>query len=462
MARAPGGPGNELSWEEIWERLIGKPKGTGGKPSRRFPVLWIVVGLVVVIWLLTGIYTVGPGEKGIVRRFGDHIATSGPGLHYHLPSPIESIKRVNVEEIRTAEIGFRTGGREVSEESHMLTQDENIVEAQVVVQYKVKEPADFLFNVLEPEQVLHDATEVALRSVVGDQTIDYVMIAGRSVFPTEVQLFLQELLDDYGAGITVTNLKLQYAGPPEEVEAAFNEVQAAREDKQTLIREAEGYAADRVPKARGEAEKIIQAAIAYEDQRVLKAEGDAAKFLQVLRMHEVPAAFDVLARDGVPRAIEALTQIGTTEGIGSGTTAQIAIDQVISKVVGEGTSAGSTQIIGSQAGITREALYDILSGLGATTGISSADELTGQKLTVAFERLTLADEFRQAYEEAISLTVKRLYLETMEEILPSTEKIVIDSSVGQNVLPFLPLQDLGQLPEPAQSASPSPTVKGAQ
>ncbi len=467
MARAPGGPGGpgrEMSWEEIWERLTGKTKGQGGRPQRKIPVLWIIAGLVVVIWLLTGIYTVGPGEEGVVRRFGEHVSTAGPGLHYHIPGPVESVSRVNIEEIRTAEIGFRTLGNDnfqsIEKESHMLTQDENIVEAQVIVQYKVKDSAAFLFNVFQPEEVLHDATEVALRSVVGDNTIDFVMIEGRSVFPTDVQLFLQELLDDYGAGITITNLKLQYAGPPDEVEEAFNEVQAAREDKQTLIREAEGYAADRVPRARGEAEKTILEARAYEEQRVLKAEGDAAKFLAVLKGHEIPAAFEVLANEGFSEAIEVLAQVGEIEEITSETFMNTAVENVLNEIIEETPSSVSSPATSQFTVLTRARLYDILAGLGVTGGAAQADELTGQKLIASFGQLGLDGEFQQAYEQAISLTEKRLYLETMEEVLTDTERFIVDSSIGGNLMPFLPLKDLTGLPEPLEGSITAPQAGG--
>ncbi len=455
MARSPGGPGgpgSEMSWKEIWERLTGKTSGQGVKPPRKLPILWIIIGMVVVIWLLTGIYTVGPGEEGVVRRFGDHVKTAGPGLHYHIPGPVESVRLVNIEEIRTAEIGFRTLGNDssqsVEKESHMLTQDENIVEVEVIVQYKVKDSAAFLFNVFQPEQMLHDATEVSLRSVVGDHTIDFVMIEGRSTVQTEVQTFLQKLLDDYDAGLQITNLKLQYAGPPDEVEEAFNQVQAAREDKQTLIREAEGYAADRVPKARGEAEKTILEARAYEEQRVLKAEGDASKFLAVLKSHEIPAAFEVLAKEGITEAIDVLAQVGEIEEITSGTFMQTAIEDVLNEVIGEGTSTISLPATDQLTVLTRARLYDILSGLGVTGGISQADELTGQKLIASFGQLGLDDEFQQAYERAIGLTEKRLYLETMEEVLTNTEKFIVDSSIGGNLMPFLPLKELTGISEP--------------
>ncbi len=470
MARAPGGPGspgNEMSWEEIWQRLTGKSAGgKPGKPPRRAPFIWIGIIIVVVIWLLTGIYTVGPGEQGIVRRFGDHVSTAGPGLHYHLPSPIEHVDRVNIEEIRTTEIGFRTIGENryqlVEEESHMLTEDENIVKAQVVVQYKVNDAAAFLFNVLKPEQVIHDATEVALRSVVGDHTIDFVMIEGRTTVQAEVKSFLQTLLDDYGAGISVTNLKLQDAGPPEEVREAFNDVQAAREDKQTLIRESEGYAADRVPKARGEAQKAIMEARAYREQRVLKAEGDAAKFLQILKMHEVPAAFKVLADDGVEPAIDIIEEMSRVDIIATGTLPLTTVPAVFDNIVAQGTGTSAIATIEQHTGVTRDKLYEILNSLGVTEGIDASENLTGKKMVTAFERLGLAAQFQQAYENAIKLTEKRLYIETLESVLPVAEKFIVDASTTQGIMPFLPLKELSSSLSYAESGTASELKGGDQ
>ena len=448
MARSPG-PGNDMSWEEVWERIVGKAREKGGKSPRKLPILWILLGAAVVIWLLTGIYTVGPGEEGVVKRFGEHVRTDGPGLHYHF-SGIESFNRVNIEEIRTAEIGFRTLGDDqfqfIDKESQMLTGDENIVEAQVVVQYKVKDSAAYLFNVMKPEQVLHDATEVALRSVVGDHTIDFVMIEGRSAAQTEVMIYLQDLLDDYGSGLLVTTLKLQKVGPPEEVVEAFNQVQAAREDKQTKIREAEGYAADLVPKSRGEAEKMILEAAAYREQRILKAEGDASKFLQVLREHEVPAAFQVLAGDGVAEAIEVLSQLGAVAQIQD----ELITENVVGETVSEGIAAITSIEIQYLTEMTREKLFEILTRLGGTTGLSGAEELTGQNLMTALSELNLAEEFQQAYDEAIRLTQERLYLETMESILSGTDKFIVDSEASGNLVPFLPLKELtGSTQSPA-------------
>ena len=423
MARQRGEPRGEIPWQEIWQKIMGK-RGGGGKerkPVKTGRVAWIVIGVVVIIWLLSGIYTVGPGEKGVVRQFGNLVGATDPGLHYRLPSPIQKVDKVNVEEIRTAEVGFRTVERGRFElqtvESLMLTGDENIVDAQLVVQYRVRDAADYLFNVKNLEQAIHTATEVALRSIVGRNTIDYVMLEGRSTVQDETMTFLQRLMDDYDSGLQITMVKLQYAGPPKEVKDAFDEVVRAREDKDRLMREAEGYAADRVPKARGEAQQVVLAAEAYRDQRTLRAEGDAAKFLKLLWEHEIPAAFHALAESGVSEAIQVLTQVG-------------AADEVLVEEEEEAPS------------MTRETLCQILIGLDAAEEDQQPEGLTGQKLREALTQLGIVEEYEEAYREAMRLTRERLYLETIEDILAGTEKFIIDPQTGSNLMPFLPLKEL--------------------
>jgi len=280
-------PEREIDWPEVQQKIKQKLKSLSGKRPRG--LIGIVVGVVVMIWILSGIYIVGPGEAGVERRFGRFTAQTDPGVNYRLPWPIQSVNVVNVAEIRRAEIGFRTfkeGLRRVLKESLMLTGDENIADIQVLVQYRVKDPVQFLFRVKDPEGVIHSATEVAIRGVVGNTTIDDVMTVGRPVVEADTKGFVQRLLDDYGAGIHLVELKLLVVDPPDEVKDAFHEVVRALEDRERLRKEAEGYAEDVVPKARGDSEKEIRAAEAYLEERVKKAEGDRAKFLKILAEYQ--------------------------------------------------------------------------------------------------------------------------------------------------------------------------------
>jgi membrane protease subunit HflK len=274
---------------EVWDYWRWRLRRWG-----RGRLIWILVGVVVVIWLLQGIYIVGPGEVGVVRQFGKEIGQTDPGLNYHLPWPIQRVNVVNMAQIRRAEIGFRTvevpGFPARHErrlvESLMLTGDENIADVQVLVQYRVKDASQFLFRVRNPELALRTATEVAIRSVIGKTTIDEAMTVGRPQVEADTLAFLQRLLDDYQAGLHVVEVKLLVVDPPDEVKDAFHEVVRALEDKSRLVREAEGYAEDLIPKARGDAEKMIKEAEAYREERIKRAEGDAAKFLKILAEYQ--------------------------------------------------------------------------------------------------------------------------------------------------------------------------------
>jgi membrane protease subunit HflK len=278
----------DTQWEDKEVRL---PFG----PDFRFNLAWLkwIILAVVVVWLLSGIYIVRPDEQGIVRRFGKAIKVTQPGPHYHLPRPIERINKVKVKQVRRIEIGFRTVNpgppaqyRFVPEESLMLTGDEQIVDAQIIVQYQVKDPVEFLFNVRDletPQGALMDAAEVALRQVVGQRPIDDVLIGEKLQIEVDIRELLQQIIDGYNSGVKVVEVKLQTVRPPKDVASAFDDVVSAKEDKDRLIKEAEGYREDVLPKARGQAEKIIREAEAYKTERIKRAQGDTDRFLAVLK-----------------------------------------------------------------------------------------------------------------------------------------------------------------------------------
>ena len=258
---------------------------------RRKPLFLGIAGVVLVLWLASGIYQVQPGEDGVIRTFGRYTATTSPGLHYHLPWPVQMVTIVDVENIRRAEIGFRTepdGDKvDVLDEALMLTEDENIVQVELLVQYRVGDSRDFTFNVQDPENVLRTTAEVALRSTVGNMTIDAVITEERARVQEDTRTFLKRLLDEYGSGILVTDVRLQVADPPEEVRDAFQEVVRARADKERLINEAQAYANDVVPRARGEKQQQIENATAFKEQQELLATGDAERFLAVLKEYRL-------------------------------------------------------------------------------------------------------------------------------------------------------------------------------
>ena len=276
-----GGP----SMDDIAVKIQQKLFHWGGKR-----ILLILLIIVIGIWLASGIYIVGPGEMGVIRQFGKIVDQTSPGLRYRLPWPIQTHDVVHLARVRRAEIGLRTDprtgkSRPEIKEALMLTGDENIVDAQLFVQYVVKDPSQFLFRVRDADLVLKTSAEVALRSVVGRNTIDYTMTEGRVVVQDEVKKYLQTLLNEYQTGLMVTEARLLVVDPPEEVKDAFHDVVRAWEDRERLMREAEGYREDLIPKAKGEASQMVRSAEAYKEQRVIRAQGDATKFLDVLKAY---------------------------------------------------------------------------------------------------------------------------------------------------------------------------------
>ena len=255
-------------------------------PDFNFKLLPVVLAA-LAIWLLTGTYMVGPDEVGVVRTFGEHTRVAQSGLNWHFPVPIETVNTPKVTEVKRVEIGFRTlrNGqyRTVEKESLMLTGDENIVDAEMIVQYKIKDPVAYLFNIVEPELTVREAAEASLRTVVGRNKIDETLTTGKFTIQEETKFQLQSILDLYESGIHVVAVQLQDVSPPKEVIGAFKDVASAKEDKNRMVNQAEGYRNDLIPKARGEAEAMIRAAEGFRESRIKRAEGDAAKFTTILK-----------------------------------------------------------------------------------------------------------------------------------------------------------------------------------
>jgi len=246
-----------------------------------------IVGIALIFWLFTGVYTVGPDEVGVVQRFGKYIRMAQSGLNYHMPFPIETVKTPKVTEVKRIEIGFRTIGknqyRTVERESLMLTGDENIVDAELIVQYKIKEPINYLFNFVGPELTMREASEASLRTVVGRHNIDEALTSGKLMIQEETKELLQSILDKYETGVQVVAVQLQDVSPPKQVIDSFKDVASAKEDKNRMINEAEGYRNNVIPKARGEAQSMILEAEGFRESRISRAEGDVAKFKAILK-----------------------------------------------------------------------------------------------------------------------------------------------------------------------------------
>jgi len=298
------------------------------KPS----MLLGIILLLLVVWIIPGtFYFVEPDEEGVVTRFGKFDRTSSPGLHFKYPSPVEHATTPKITQVRRAEIGFRAAqGRptqRVPAESLMLTGDQNIVDINLVVQYRIMDSVQYLFNVRRPHKLIRDAAETVIRGITGSKKIDEALTTGKAEIQVLAKDQIQALLDKYKSGLQVVTIQLQDVHPPEQVADSFKDVVRAREDKERMINEAQGYRNAVIPEARGQAAEIVRIAEGYREEKIKRAEGDAKRFLQQY----------------------------------------------------------------------------------------------------------------QEYKKAPDITRKRIYLETMEKILPDIDKVIMGNKKGGNVLPILPL-----------------------
>jgi len=266
-------------------RKRGGDGGRGGGPG--FTGFGVIAAIVVLVWLASGIYIVDAGKQGVVLRFGAFSEVTAPGPHWRIPYPVEQVEVVDVEQRRFVEIGYRSGAAgqavvAVPREALMLTEDENIVNIQLAVQYQVSDPRQYLFDVRDPDGVLKQVAESAIREVIGKSEMDFVLKEGRAQVVADIKSLMQKTLDAYRAGLLVSDVNLQDAQPPEEVQAAFSDAIKAREDKERLKNEAEAYSNDVIPRARGAAARQIQEANGYKESLIAKAEGEASRFSQLL------------------------------------------------------------------------------------------------------------------------------------------------------------------------------------
>lgn len=343
--------------QERFRRSMGG--GSGGSGGDGSSVLGLAAVAGVVLWLASGFYIVAPDEQGVVLRFGKYVATTNPGPNYHLPYPIETVLRPKVTRENIEEIGFRTaaaqnsrvlqtigrtnGGQalDVGRESLMLTGDENIVDVDFTVRWKVADPRAFLFNVDQPSETIKSLAESAMREVVGTHPIDDALTANRAQIQQAARERMQAAVDLYRMGVMITAVELQQVNPPEQVIDAFRDVQAARADAEKMQNEALGYANDILPRARGQVAQVIQQAEGYKSARVAEAKGLAERF--------------------------------------------------------------TTQV--------------------------------------------------DAYQRSREVNAKRLYLETMEEVLRDSRKVVLTGEAGRGILPYLPLAT----PAAPRASTPQPT-----
>ena len=303
--------------------------------------LWLLAAVVLVFWGISGFYRVQADEQGVELLFGKYVKTTQPGLNYWFPTPIGEVIRPKVTQTNQVTIGFRGSGnniREVPQESHILAGDQNIADIQFVVQWRIREAGNFLFNIRDPELTVKAAAESALREVVGRNPLQSVMTNQRDLIAQQSRELLQQIMDGYNSGVTILDLRIQKADPPKEVIDAFNDVQRAKQDEERLRNEALAYRNDIVPRAKGEAARMVQNATAEKEKLVKEAEGQAARFTA----------------------------------------------------------------------------------------------------------------FYQTYVANKDITIRRMYMEAMQEVLSKSEKVIIDDKGGKGVVPYLPLPELGKKSQPQQ------------
>ena len=298
--RGPGG-GNQgpPDLDELWRNfnrklsdLFGKRPGDrrpGSEPPSRMPSgaqfgggAGAILAIIVAIWLASGVYIVVEGQRGVVLTFGQFSAETGSGLRWRTPWPIQSHEIVNLAQVRSVEVGYRNSIKtKVAKESLMLTDDENIGDVQIAVQYLVRDATDDLFNNRRPEESVLQAAETALREVVGKSKMDYVLNQGQKIADDATPV-MQTILDRYKTGIQISKVNMQNAQPPEQVQAAFDDVQKAGQDRERLKNDGESYFNDVVPKARGVGQRLMLESEGYRQRVIATAEGDATRFKQVL------------------------------------------------------------------------------------------------------------------------------------------------------------------------------------
>lgn len=283
-----GPPDLDEAIRSLQDKLGGLFGGSNNQDSNSPPSLkglgFLAAGA-LALWAASGFYIVDEGNRGVELRFGQYIAETQPGLNWKLPSPIDQVEIVNISQIRSLEVGYRSGGGRkgtVAKEALMLTKDENIVDIRLAVQYQVSNAKNYLFNIRNQTATLKQVIESAERGVIGGNTMDFVLTEGRTKIVADIKAEIQTVMDSYQSGIIVTSVNLQDAQPPEQVQSAFEDAIKAREDKQRSINKAEAYANDIVPKARGAAARILQEAEGYESRIVASARGDVSRFSQIL------------------------------------------------------------------------------------------------------------------------------------------------------------------------------------
>jgi modulator of FtsH protease HflK len=275
---------------DLFGRRGGGNGSDGGGPRHEMPSgrafgggAGVLIALVIAVWLASGFYIVDASQRAIVLTFGKYSEETTPGLHWRMPWPIQSSELVNVSQVRTLEVGYRNNVRtKVLRESLMLTDDENIVDLQFAVQYTVQDAKDYLFNTRNPDEIAMRTAESAMREVIGKSKMDAILYESREEIAIKARKLMQEILDRYGTGISVSSVTIQAAQPPEQVQAAFDDAVKANQDRARQVNEGQAYANNVIPRASGSAARLMQEAQGYKQRVIANAEGETSRFKDVL------------------------------------------------------------------------------------------------------------------------------------------------------------------------------------
>lgn len=346
--------------DEMMRQLTRKLNGMFGKGGRRpsepdagaaFPIL-PVLGLVVVVWLATGFYIVDQGSRGLVLRFGKHVETTMPGPRWHIPYPVESVTIVNMEQVRTLEVGYRggvEGGPSRSKElreSLMLTDDENIIDLQFAVQYNLKNVDDYLFKNRSVDDAVRGTAETAIREIVGKSKMDFVLYEGREEIAARAKKLMQDILDRYESGVNIVSVTMQNAQPPEQVQAAFDDAVKAGQDMERQKNEGQAYANDVIPKARGTAARLLEEAVGYKLRVVNEAQGNVSRFNQILAQYEKAPAVtrERLYLEAQEQILSSVSKVVVDQKGGGNSLLYLPLDKLLAASAGNPAAAAPAVI----------------------------------------------------------------------------------------------------------------------
>ena len=318
------------------------PSGSDSMAISILPVL----GLVLLIWFATGFYIVDQGSRGVVLRFGRHVETTQPGPRWHFPYPIESVTVVNMEQVRTIEVGYRSAEGSASRskelrESLMLTDDENIIDLQIAVQYNLKSVEDTLFNNRSAEESVRGVAETAIREIVGKSKMDFALYEGREAIASNAKKLMQDTLDRYTTGINIVNVTMQNAQPPEQVQAAFDDAVKAGQDLERQKNEGQAYANDVIPKARGTASRLLEEAAGYQLRVENEAKGNASRFEQILTQYQraPEVTRQRLYLDAQEQILSSVSKVVVDQKNGSNSLLYLPLDKLMSATTNNATTA---------------------------------------------------------------------------------------------------------------------------